>query len=78
MDLTFILLFIEQLPLQFDFFAGGHQVLGSDDPIVSANPYDPLDPTNGTRQMVVQFYGINGTQSFTITSLVVGFGIVSS
>ena len=51
---------------------------GSDDPIVSANPYDPLDPTNGTRQMVVQFYGINGTQSFTITSLVVGFGIVSS
>lgn len=34
MDLTFILLFIEQLPLQFDFFAGGHQVLGSDDPIV--------------------------------------------
>lgn len=35
MDLTFILLFIEQIPLQFDFFGGGgHQVLGSDDPIV--------------------------------------------
>ena len=34
MELTFILLFIEQLPLQFDFFGGGHGVLGSDDPIV--------------------------------------------
>ena len=33
MDLTFILLFVEQLPLQFDFFGGvGH--LGSDDPII--------------------------------------------
>ena len=34
MDLNLILLFIEQLPLQFDFFGGGHGVLGSDDPIV--------------------------------------------
>ena len=38
MDLTFILLFIEQLPLQFDFFGGvGH--LGSDDPLVKGLQY---------------------------------------
>ena len=38
MDLTFILLFIEQLPLQFDFFGGvGH--LGSDDPLVKGLVY---------------------------------------
>ena len=35
MDLNFILLFIESIPLQFDFFGGdGRHVLGSDDPIV--------------------------------------------
>ena len=34
MDLGFIFLFIEQLPLQFDIFGGGHGVLGSDDPII--------------------------------------------
>ena len=34
MELTFILLFIEQLPLQFDFFGGEQHTLGSDDPIV--------------------------------------------
>ena len=34
MDLTFILLFIEQLPLQFDFFGGERGALGSDDPII--------------------------------------------
>ena len=35
MDFTFILLFIESIPLQFDIFGGdGQHVLGSDDPIV--------------------------------------------
>jgi len=35
MDLTFILLFIDSIPLQFDFLGGGgRQALGSDDPIV--------------------------------------------
>ncbi|MGH1521481.1 MAG: EMC3/TMCO1 family protein [Nitrosopumilus sp.] len=34
MDFNFILLFIEFIPLQFDFFGGGQQALGSDDPII--------------------------------------------
>ena len=34
MDFNFILLFIEFIPLQFDFFGGGQIALGSDDPIV--------------------------------------------
>ncbi len=36
MDFNFILLFIESIPLQFDFFGGegGRMVLGSDDPII--------------------------------------------
>ena len=34
MDFNFILLFIEFLPMQFDFFGGEHGALGSDDPIV--------------------------------------------
>lgn len=34
MDLNFILLFIESLPLQFDFFGGERGALGSDDPMV--------------------------------------------
>ena len=34
MDFNFILLFIESIPLQFDFFGGEKGALGSDDPIV--------------------------------------------
>ncbi|MGH1567852.1 MAG: EMC3/TMCO1 family protein [Nitrosopumilus sp.] len=34
MDINFILLFIESIPLQFDIFGGGQMTLGSDDPIV--------------------------------------------
>lgn len=34
MDFSFILLFIESIPLQFDFFGGERGALGSDDPIV--------------------------------------------
>jgi len=34
MDLTFVLLFIESIPLQFDFFGGEGGALGSDDPII--------------------------------------------
>ncbi len=35
MDFSFILLFIESIPLQFDFFGGeGRQALGSEDPII--------------------------------------------
>ncbi len=36
MDFNFILLFIESIPLQFDFFGGegGRMMLGSDDPII--------------------------------------------
>lgn len=34
MDFNFILLFIEFIPLQFDFFGSGQTALGSDDPIV--------------------------------------------
>ena len=34
MDFSFILLFIESIPLQFDFFGGERGSLGSDDPIV--------------------------------------------
>ena len=34
MDFNFILLFIESIPLQFDFFGGGQTALGSDDPII--------------------------------------------
>lgn len=34
MDLNFILLFIESIPLQFDFFGGQSGALGSEDPIV--------------------------------------------
>lgn len=35
MDFSFILLFIESIPLQFDIFGGdGRQALGSDDPMV--------------------------------------------
>ena len=34
MEFNFILLFIESLPLQFDFFGGERGALGSDDPIV--------------------------------------------
>jgi len=34
MDFNFILLFIESIPLQFDFFGGERQALGSDDPII--------------------------------------------
>ncbi len=34
MDFNFILLFIEFIPLQFDFFGGEQTALGSDDPIV--------------------------------------------
>ena len=34
MDLSFILLFVESIPLQFDFFGGEAGALGSDDPIV--------------------------------------------
>ncbi|WP_428326478.1 EMC3/TMCO1 family protein [Nitrosopumilus sp.] len=34
MDFNFILLFIESIPLQFDFFGGERGALGSDDPIV--------------------------------------------
>lgn len=34
MDFSFILLFIESIPLQFDFFGGEKGALGSDDPII--------------------------------------------
>ena len=34
MDLNFILLFIESIPLQFDFFGDERGAMGSDDPIV--------------------------------------------
>jgi len=34
MDINFILLFIESIPLQFDIFGGQQMALGSDDPIV--------------------------------------------
>ena len=34
MDFNFILLFIESIPLQFDFLGGERQALGSDDPII--------------------------------------------
>jgi len=34
MDFNFILLFIDSIPLQFDFLGGERQALGSDDPIV--------------------------------------------
>ncbi len=34
MDFNFILLFIESIPLQFEFFGEGRQALGSDDPII--------------------------------------------
>ncbi|MGI9565870.1 MAG: EMC3/TMCO1 family protein [Nitrosopumilus sp.] len=34
MDLNFILLFIESIPLQFDFFGEDRGAMGSDDPIV--------------------------------------------
>ena len=34
MDFNFILLFIESLPLQFDFFGGEKGALGSDDPLI--------------------------------------------
>ena len=34
MDFNFILLFIESIPLQFDFIGEGRQALGSDDPII--------------------------------------------
>jgi len=34
MDFNFILLFIDSIPLQFDFLGGGSHTLGSDDPIV--------------------------------------------
>ena len=34
MDLNIILLFIDQLPLQFDFFGGERGALGSDDPMI--------------------------------------------
>ena len=34
MDFNFIFLFIESIPLQFDFFGGERGALGSDDPLV--------------------------------------------
>ena len=34
MDFNFILLFIESIPLQFDFFGGEKGALGSDDPLI--------------------------------------------
>ena len=34
MDFSFILLFIESIPLQFDFFGGERGALGSDDPMI--------------------------------------------
>jgi uncharacterized membrane protein (DUF106 family) len=34
MDINFILLFIDSIPLQFDIFGGERMALGSDDPIV--------------------------------------------
>ena len=34
MDFNFILLFIDSIPLQFDFFGGEKGALGSDDPII--------------------------------------------
>lgn len=34
MDFNFILLFIDSIPLQFDFFGGEQGALGSDDPII--------------------------------------------
>lgn len=34
MDFNFIFLFVESIPLQFDFFGGERGALGSDDPIV--------------------------------------------
>ncbi len=34
MDFNFILLFIESIPLQFEFFEEGRQALGSDDPMI--------------------------------------------
>ena len=34
MDFNFILLFIESIPLQFDFLGGERGALGSDDPII--------------------------------------------
>lgn len=34
MDFNFILLFIDSIPLQFDFLGSGSHTLGSDDPIV--------------------------------------------
>ena len=39
MDFNFILLFIESIPLQFDFFGGGQTTLGSDDPIIKGLLY---------------------------------------
>ncbi|MGY5150941.1 MAG: EMC3/TMCO1 family protein [Candidatus Nitrosopumilus sp. bin_6a] len=39
MDFNFILLFIESIPLQFDFFGGGQTTLGSDDPIIKGLIY---------------------------------------
>ncbi|MDH5431600.1 MAG: EMC3/TMCO1 family protein [Nitrosopumilus sp.] len=39
MDFNFILLFIESIPLQFDFFGGGQTTLGSDDPIIKGLVY---------------------------------------
>ena len=34
MDFNFILLFIDSIPLQFDFLGGERQALGSDDPMI--------------------------------------------
>ena len=34
MDVNFILLFIESIPLQFDIFGGERMALGSDDPMI--------------------------------------------
>jgi uncharacterized membrane protein (DUF106 family) len=34
MDINFILLFIDSIPLQFDIFGGERMALGSDDPII--------------------------------------------
>ena len=34
MDINFILLFIESIPLQFDIFGGERMALGSDDPMI--------------------------------------------
>ena len=45
MDLNFILLFIESIPLQFDFFGGGQTTLGSDDPIIKGLVYSMFTVT---------------------------------